>query len=80
MQRLARPIVPRPRTRSVGSARDHKQAAMHLVRLEFEINRLQRALATDRQRVALHESELAVQRSERAKLMAILSDEGKGHV
>lgn len=73
MQRPRSPVIRRPKMASADTARDHKQAAMQLVRLEFEINRLKRALSTSRQRTAMHKAELEAQQSERAKLLAVLT-------
>lgn len=66
--------VRRPRTAGAGTARTRKDAAIQLVRLEFDISRLEQAVAQADQRAALARSQLVLQMSERKKLMSLLRD------
>lgn len=74
MNRPRSPSVRRPKAAGAGAARDRKSAAIQLVRLEFDINRLERAISMANSRAAAHQAELRQQMAERAKLMAILRD------
>ena len=77
MRRPRSPMIRRPKMTSAATILDSKQAAMHLVRLEFEIDRLERAIGTAQKNAATHELELATHMAERAKLMAVLQKKGE---
>lgn len=62
----------RPKSTSSGVARDRKEAAIQLVRLEFDIARLERAIILASQRARTYRAELAAQSAERDKLMSLL--------
>jgi hypothetical protein len=66
--------VNRPKAASTGSARSRKDAAIQLVRLEFDINRLERAVSQADQRASQARAELSRQMAEREKLMTRLRD------
>ena len=72
MKRPATAMMPRPKSLGTGTARTRKEAAIQLVRLEFDISRLERAIALANQRVHTQSAELALHAAEREKLMLVL--------
>jgi hypothetical protein len=72
MKRPNTVALPRPKTATAGTARTRKEAAIQLVRLEFDISRIERAMTLSRQRMKACSSELAVYTAEREKLMRML--------
>lgn len=64
--------VRRPKTAGAGIARTHKEAAIQLVRLEFDISRLEQAIRQADQRAAQARADLSLQIMEREKLMSRL--------
>jgi hypothetical protein len=66
--------VRRPKTAGSGTARSRKDAAIQLVRLEFDISRLEQTILQADQRAAQARAELSQQIAEREKLMSRLRD------
>jgi hypothetical protein len=66
--------VRRPKTLGTGTVRNRKDAAIQMVRLEFDISRLEQAITQADQRATLARAELAVQIAERDKVAAFLCD------
>lgn len=74
MKRPATPMPKRPRMASAAVARTPKEAAMRLVRLEFDAARLRMGLAQADQRAEAYRSELAQNEEQRRLLLDILND------
>lgn len=66
--------VRRPKTAGSGKARNRKDAAIQLVRLEFDISRLEQAIVQADQRADQARADLLLQIEEREKLMSHLRD------
>lgn len=66
--------VRRPKTLGTGVVNNRKGAAIQMVRLEFDISRLEQAIAQAEQRAALARAELATQIAERNKIASFLRD------
>jgi hypothetical protein len=64
--------IRRPKAAGSGTARTSKEAAIQLVRLEFDISRLEQAITQAEARADLARRELTQQQSARHKLMSIL--------
>lgn len=62
----------RPRQASSGTARTRKEAAIHLVRVEFDMNRLEMGITQAQERVARYSEELRARSAERENLLNIL--------
>ncbi|ABA81184.1 hypothetical protein GQF56_16420 [Rhodobacter sphaeroides] len=62
----------RPCRTSPALARTPKEAAMHLVRLEFDVSRLEKALEAARSRMARCAQDLERRKREREILLALL--------
>lgn len=73
MKRPRTAMPKRPRTASSLVARSRKEAAIHLVRLEFDMNRLEMGIAQAAQRQAQYRAELDCRAHQRAALMKILN-------
>lgn len=64
----------RPRMVSSATARTSKEAAIKLVRLEFDASRLEMGLAQARNRAEAYENELQRNTAERTQLLRIFND------
>ncbi len=64
----------RPLTASGAVARTRKEAAMQLVRIEFDASRLKMAAEQAEERAATHREELSVLEKRRAAILAALND------
>ena len=64
----------RPRQASVATARTRKEAAIHLVRLEFDMSRLEMGIEQAQLRAERYGEELEMRRQQRAALLSILKD------
>ena len=62
----------RPRSMTGAVARNRKEAAMQMVRLEFEVSRLELSLAQAEERAATHKRELGDLEKRRGRLLAAL--------
>lgn len=74
MKQLRAATLRRPKSISSGTVRTKKDAAIQLVRLEFDISRLENAIDLAVSRAEQHRAELAMQTTQRDKLLAILQD------
>lgn len=74
MKRLQPTMPSRPVSSSGRVARSKKEAAIQLVRIEFDISRLEAAIAQAQQRSNAHSAELDIKAQQRAALMQILND------
>ncbi len=73
MKRPVTTMQKRPRGFSGMSARSRKEAAIHLVRLEFDLSRLELGAAQADQRSAAYRAEIEDKTKQRAALIAILN-------
>lgn len=67
-------IAKRPRMVSGATPRSPKDAAMHLVRLEFDAARLEMGISQAENRVATYREELKRNNDQRAALIDLLRD------
>lgn len=74
MKRPVTNMPKRPRTASAAVARTPKEAAMRLVRLEFDAARLQMGLAQADQRAETYRAELKQNAEQRRVLLDILNE------
>ncbi|ETX29351.1 hypothetical protein [Roseivivax isoporae] len=72
MNRPISALPKRPARGTARTARTRKDAAIHLVRLEFDIGRLADGIAQVERRRDLYAAELAVKTRERSRLLGIL--------
>lgn len=72
MKQVRTAIMRRPKTLDGAAARSKKEAAIHLVRLEFDLSRLQAGLDQAEARRAHYTAEIAEKSRKRARLMEIL--------
>lgn len=73
MKRPKTQMPKRPRMASSKTARNSKEAAIHLVRLEFDAARLEMGITQARNRADAYQSELDRNLSERQQLLGILN-------
>lgn len=73
MKRLQTHVPKRPRAASAAVARTPKEAAIRLVRLEFDAARLQQGIDAAETRAAVYQDELARNTSQRQILLDILN-------
>ena len=73
MKRPFTAIPKSPRSARSGVARDRKDAAIQLVRLEFDMSRLQRAIDLAERRSAVDRQSIAEKDRQRRSLMKILN-------
>lgn len=73
MKRPKTQMPKRPRMASSASARTSKEAAINLVRLEFDAARLEQGITQARNRTEAYQSELRRNLSERQQLLGILN-------
>lgn len=64
----------RPRSSSGAVARTKKEAAIQLVRLEFDMSRLQMGIEQTDQRRSVYSAELDEKKRQRGALLALLND------
>ena len=76
MKRPKTNMPKRPRMASSATARGSKEAAISLVRLEFDAARLEMGIAQARNRAQAYESELERNNAERMRLLDILTADG----
>lgn len=70
-----RTFIPNRPTHNTGAAaRNKKEAAIHLVRLEFDLGRIDAGMERAQQRLDAFSEELRVKQQHRDKLMAILNE------
>lgn len=74
MKRPHNHIPSRPRQASCATARTAKEAAIHLVRLEFDASRLEMGISQAERRAATYRAELHQNRQQRDVLLNILKD------
>lgn len=73
MKHLQTHVPKRPRMASAAVARTPKEAAIRLVRLEFDAARLQQGIDAAQTRAAVYQDELARNRTQRQILLNILN-------
>lgn len=73
MKRSKTCMPKRPRMASSGTARTSKDAAISLVRLEFDAARLEMGISQARDRAKTYESELKRNKAERKQLLQALN-------
>lgn len=73
MKRPKTQMPKRPRMASTATARNSKEAAINLVRLEFDAARLEMGIAQATNRADAYEGELKRNTAERQKLLGILN-------
>ena len=72
MKRPCTAVPKRPRNARSTTARTRKEAAIHLVRIEFDIARLEMGMSQALQRAEAARDDLADKTRQRRKLLAIL--------
>lgn len=73
MKRCKTHMPKRPRMASSATARSSKEAAISLVRLEFDAARLEMGISQARDRAKTYESELSRNVAERKRLLEVLN-------
>jgi len=73
MKRLRAQVPKRPQTATAKVARTPQEAAIRLVRLEFDAARLQLGIDTAQERMASYHKELAQNTAQRRYLLEILN-------
>lgn len=74
---MKRPVTQMPRrarTSTAGVARTPKEAAIHLVRLEFDASRLRAGIEQAENRAAGYKHELTQNQDQRKALLALLAE------
>lgn len=73
MKRPKTQMPKRPRMASSASVRNSKEAAIHLVRLEFDAARLEMGITQARNRAEAYQTELHRNTTERQQLLSVLN-------
>ncbi len=75
MKRLKTHVPKRPRAASAAVARTPKEAAIRLVRLEFDAARLQQGIEAAETRAAVYQAELNRNTAQRRILLSLLNED-----
>ncbi|MEO1238050.1 MAG: hypothetical protein AAFW64_00015 [Pseudomonadota bacterium] len=77
MNRPKAMIPRRPKITSSRAARTPKEAAISLVRVEFDVSRLSMGIEQAEQRIRTYQDELGDKLRERERLIALIGDQGE---